>query len=64
MSNFLKGNFQTARDVVVKEEAEEGNHLEERFEREAMKRLGGSMAFVSRKKVTWSLEEDENDKKS
>jgi|APSaa5957512535_1039671.scaffolds.fasta_scaffold106956_2 hypothetical protein len=64
MSEFLKGNFQTARDVVVKEKIDDGNHLEERFEREAMKRLGGSMAFVSRKKVTWSLdEEDSKDKK-
>ena len=31
--------------------------LEERFEREALKNLGGSIAFVSKKKVLWGDED-------
>jgi hypothetical protein len=55
MPDVLKGNFKPAKPVSVEKSAET---LEERFEREAMKRLGGSIAFVSKKKVKW----DANDK--
>lgn len=54
MSSVLKGNFKTEKSVEVKREAEK---LEERFEREALKRLGGSIAFVKKKKVDWDLKE-------
>ncbi|CDL00638.1 conserved protein of unknown function [Magnetospirillum gryphiswaldense MSR-1 v2] len=47
---FLRGNF-TPKNKVVEEDKTES--LEERFEREALKRLGGSIAFVSKKKVMW-----------
>jgi len=57
MTDVLKGNFTAKKEVSVNTEQKEG--LEERFEREATKRLGGSIAFVSRKKVMWS--EDEQD---
>jgi hypothetical protein len=50
MSEILKGNFKTQRAIEVKQQ---GDTLEDRFEREAMKRLGGSIAFVSKQKVTW-----------
>jgi hypothetical protein len=55
MPDVLKGNFKPAKPVSVEKSAET---LEERFEREALKRLGGSIAFVSKKKVKW----DTNDK--
>jgi hypothetical protein len=59
MSDFLKGNFKTKKPVAnLSREGE--NSLEERFEKEALKKLGGSIAFVSKKKVLW----DENDFKS
>ena len=51
----LRGNFEVKNEVVVEEE--ERDVLEERFEREALKRLGGSIAFVSKKKIMW----DEDD---
>jgi hypothetical protein len=54
MADVLKGNFDTKKTVAV--EADKEENLEERFEREAKKRLGGSIAFVSRKKVMWSEE--------
>jgi hypothetical protein len=55
MSDVLKGNFKAKNTVVLPEEAPET--LEERFERTALKRLGGSIAFVSKKKVMWDLKD-------
>ena len=57
MSNVLKGNFTPKNEVKIKPEAATET-LEERFEREALKKVGGSVAFVAKKKVTWSLPED------
>lgn len=53
MSSILKGNFQPKNAVDVKENEEEDQSVEARFEREALKRLGGSIAFVAKKKVMW-----------
>ena len=58
MSSVLKGNFETQRPVNVSEEAVT---LETRFEREALKRLGGSIAFVSKKRFLWTGDEDKKD---
>lgn len=60
MADILKGNFTTKKKVT-------GNHvdsesLEQRFEREALKRLGGSICFVSKQKVMWDLKKDEPEK--
>jgi hypothetical protein len=55
MTSFLKGNFETKKNVS--EGKQQIEDLESRFEREAMKRLGGSIAFVSKKKVKWSEDE-------
>lgn len=55
MSDVLKGNFSPKKSVQVTDAKDES--LEGRFEREALKRLGGSIAFVSRKKVMWSEDE-------
>src|SRR3990172_12515103 len=46
MGEVLKGNFKPRRQVVVPEAKED---LNSQFEREALKRLGGSIAFVSKK---------------
>jgi hypothetical protein len=55
MPKILKGNFQTKNPVNANEMNEKT--LEDRFEREALKRLGGSIAFVSKKKVMWDLKD-------
>lgn len=55
MSSVLKGNFTPMKNVEVEEKKEE--KLEERFEREALKKLGGSIAFVRRKKVVWDVKD-------
>lgn len=57
MPNVLKGNFTPKSEVKTKPEATTET-LEQRFEREALKKVGGSVAFVAKKKVTWSLPDD------
>ena len=54
MAELLKGNFKTKKKVVA--ENETGESLEDRFEREALARLGGSIAFVAKRKVVWGSE--------
>lgn len=57
MSDLLKGNFEPKKKVKATEKGEET--LEDRFEREAMQKLGGSIAFVSKKKVNWGAKDKE-----
>ncbi|MDD1623128.1 MAG: hypothetical protein LUQ11_16770 [Methylococcaceae bacterium] len=56
MSQYLKGNFKTKN--VVSEDEQVADTLEQRFEKEAKKRLGGSIAYVAKKKVLWDLKND------
>jgi hypothetical protein len=56
MNEFLKGNFTTKNKVELKANDKQET-LEDRFEKEALKKLGGSIAFVSKKKVMWDLED-------
>ncbi len=56
MSDFLKGNFTPQKDVIDTSVA--NDTLEQRFEKEALKKLGGSIAFVAKKEVHWG---DDND---
>lgn len=58
MSSILKGNFQPKVKVEVEEPSKADDSVEARFEREALKRLGGSIAFVSKKKVLWDAPEE------
>lgn len=57
MTSVLKGNFQPQKQVEKKTE-QVADDLESQFEREALKRLGGSIAFVSKNKVTWDLKDE------
>lgn len=56
MSSVLRGNFAPAKDVRIDNSSTGGDDLEARFEREAIKRLGGSIAYVSKKKIVWDAE--------
>jgi hypothetical protein len=56
MSDVLKGNFKPKREVKVERSTQPS--LEERFEKEALKRLGGSIAFVAKRKVLWEPPDD------
>jgi hypothetical protein len=53
----LKGNFKPKKEVTITEDIE-GVDIEADFEREAMKNLGGSIAFVKKKKVDWGDKEN------
>ena len=55
MSSVLKGNFKTTNSVEAKA-PEQADDLESRFEREAMKRLGGSIVYVAKKRVKWDVD--------
>ena len=54
MTDLLKGNFKTQKPVVAEPPKED---LTTQFEREALKRLGGSVAFVSKKKFIYGAGE-------
>ena len=56
MSELLKGNFEVEKKVQDEKSAET---LEDRFEKEALRKLGGSIAFVSKRKVMWNDQEKE-----
>lgn len=56
MSSFLKGNF-TPKKTPQKRNEQKPDEMETRFEREALKHLGGSIAFVSKHKVIWDDDE-------
>lgn len=56
MSSVLKGNYQTGKTIGAGKKKDPEN-LEEKFERAALKRLGGSIAYVAKKKVSWNLKE-------
>ena len=49
--SVLKGNYET-KPVEPETKAET---LEARFEAEALKKLGGSICFVSKQKVVWNV---------
>jgi len=51
--SLLKGNYRLKK--VEKKKLSKEEELEEIFEKEAHKRLGGSMVYVSKKKVNWNL---------
>jgi hypothetical protein len=54
--DVLRGNFRPRKTVQATEVADD---LNTRFEREALKRLGGSIAFVSKKKFLYGVKEGE-----
>lgn len=54
MASILKGNFQVSREVAATD-PKKSEDIEEKFEREAMTRMGGSIAFVAKKKVVWDV---------
>ena len=62
MSELLKGNF-TPKHAITDEV--EAPSLEDQFEMAALKRLGGSITFVAKRKIVWNLpaQADERERK-
>ena len=55
MKDVLRGNFTPKKKVEVDTDKKET--LEDRFERTAKARLGGSIAYVAKKRVAWNDDE-------
>jgi len=54
--NFLKGNYKLKNKIKEKKLTKE-QKLEQEFESNAKKRIGGSMVYVSKDKVNWDLDQ-------
>lgn len=54
MSKLLRGNFEPKSSPSA---SQEEASLEEKFEQEALSRLGGSIAYVSRRTFLWNGEQ-------
>ena len=52
--SMLKGNYKLRKEINKKKLSRE-DELEKKFESEVAKKLGGSMVYVSKKKVNWAL---------
>jgi hypothetical protein len=58
MSNLLKGNFTTKKQVEVKKEDTEAGTLQDEFKKAALNSIGGSMVYVERTDLTWSGDDE------
>ncbi|MFQ5801315.1 MAG: hypothetical protein ACE5JQ_00275 [Candidatus Methylomirabilales bacterium] len=61
MAEVLRGNFTPRQRVVVDDGKED---LTTQFEREALKRLGGSIAFVAKKNFLYGVSKDDGNTES
>jgi hypothetical protein len=51
MNEYLKGNYELDAKIEETADAEDSTDA---FERKALSRLGGSICFVSKKKLIWN----------
>ena len=61
MSDFLKGNFKPKREVKDSTE-DRPETADERFRKQALKSIGGSMVYVEKTPLAWDGEEKQGDK--
>ena len=52
--SLVKGNYKLKKNIKQKKLSKE-EELELQFEKEATKRIGGSMVYVKKKKINWDL---------
>ena len=64
MSKLIKGNFNVKNEIKDEKNLDSSDTLEDQFEKEALKHLGGSIAFVSKRKVLWEEKEKLGAKKN
>lgn len=57
MSDLLKGNFTTKKQVSTPSETIDEDSLEAKFKKAALNSIGGSMVYVERTDLTWDGEE-------
>jgi len=54
MSDLLKGNFKTKKELLTPDNVAQDKAHADVFEAKALEKLGGSIAFVSKSKLVWS----------
>ena len=54
--SLVKGNYKLKKNVKLKKLSKD-EELEAKFEKEASKRIGGSMVYVQKRKINWDLKE-------
>jgi len=59
MSNLLKGNFTTKKQVEAKQDDTESTSLQSEFKKAALNSIGGSMVYVERTDLTWSGDDED-----
>jgi len=59
VDKLLRGNYPM--EQPHQDRRDEARSLEDEFEAAALKRLGGSITFVAKRKVVWNLDEVAND---
>ena len=57
MSDLLKGNFTTKKQVTKPTEGVNEESLEQKFKKAALNSIGGSMVYVERTDLTWDGDE-------
>ncbi|MDO6426457.1 hypothetical protein Q4489_05500 [Thalassotalea sp. 1_MG-2023] len=57
MSDLLKGNFTTKKQVTKPNETKDSDTLESTFKKAALNSIGGSMVYVERTDLTWDGED-------
>ncbi|GAA5132129.1 hypothetical protein [Thalassotalea piscium] len=57
MSDLLKGNFTTQKEVKKPEENCGKDNAQQAFKKAALNSIGGSMVYVERTDLTWDGEE-------
>ena len=57
MNKLIKGNYDTNNIIDDNDNIEEKDSLENEFEKAALNKLGGSIAYVSRRRVMWSVKD-------
>lgn len=60
--SLLKGNYKLKKKIASQKISEE-EEIEKRLAQEALKRIGGSMVYVSKQDINWDLKPQENKKR-
>lgn len=56
MTDLLKGNFTTQKQVVLETTSDKEESLESKLKKAALNSIGGSMVYVERTDLTWDGE--------
>lgn len=58
MSDILKGNFKTQKQVAVPDSPEQETNLQQKLRKAALNSIGGSMVYVERTELSWDGDDE------